>query len=79
MLNKAIKFKSHSTSKGLWRCADVQVEVVKILIENEANVNLATADNWTPVHDAARGGHVAVLRALMAANADMQVRHQLHD
>ncbi len=47
--------------------------MVRLLIENEANVNLATADNWTPAHDAARAGHVAVLRTLLAANADMQV------
>ena len=51
----------------------VQNEVVQLLIENEANVNLATADNWTPVHDAARAGHVPVLRTLLAANADMLV------
>jgi ankyrin repeat protein len=54
----------------------LQNEVVKILLENDANVNLATADNWTPVHDAARGGHVPVLRTLMAANADMQVNFE---
>ncbi len=53
----------------------VQNDVVQLLIENEANVNLATADNWTPVHDAARAGHVSVLRTLLAANADMQVTY----
>ena len=54
-------------------CFPNQNDVVKLLLENEADVNIATPDNWTPVHDAARNGHVTVLRTLASANADMQV------
>jgi ankyrin repeat protein len=52
-----------------------QAEVVKALIEADADVNLATPEeNWAPVHDAGRSGEVNVLRLLKDAGAEMMVQ-----
>jgi ankyrin repeat protein len=52
-----------------------QAEVVKALIEADADVNLATPEeNWAPVHDAGRSGEVKVLRLLKDAGAEMMVQ-----
>ena len=43
-----------------------EADIVRRLVEREADVNKT---GWTPLHYAATGGHVAVIRILLEANA----------
>ena len=44
--------------------------MVKLLLENNANPNLATTAGHTPLHIAAREGHVETALALLEKDAE---------
>ena len=45
--------------------ANGHVEVVKLLLDKEANVNAADEGGWTPLHGASQNGHVWVVKLLL--------------
>ena len=45
-------------------------EVVRLLLGKGADVNMADADGWTPIHWAAHRGHIEVVRILLDRGAD---------
>ena len=47
------------------------VEVVKLLLEKEADINAADETGWTPLHGASANGHVEVVKLLLEKEADM--------
>ena len=49
---------------------DDSVEVVRLLIENKANVNSVDEDSWTPLHAAASMGYFEVAKFLLENGAD---------
>jgi ankyrin repeat protein len=49
-------------------------EVVSYLIAQGADVNLASEDNWTPLMRAANNNHVEVVKALVQADAALDVQ-----
>lgn len=50
-------------------------EVVRLLLEKGANPNQTTSSGETPLMRAARQGQVEIVRALLAAGADVNVKH----
>ena len=44
-----------------------------MLLERGSDVNARTWDNWTALHEAVLGGHVAVVEKLLEWGADMTV------
>ncbi|MBY0460434.1 MAG: ankyrin repeat domain-containing protein, partial [Gemmataceae bacterium] len=42
---------------------------VKVLLHHKADVNADSGGGWTPLHHAARGGHLEVVKLLIAAGA----------
>mmetsp|Transcript_13606 Transcript_13606/g.31568 ORF Transcript_13606/g.31568 Transcript_13606/m.31568 type:complete len:270 (+) Transcript_13606:241-1050(+) len=57
-----------------WAASRGRDDVVKLLVERNANVHLVTADNWSAMHDAARKGSEPVCRMLRDASADVKIR-----
>ena len=52
------------------------VDIVKMLIENDAKVNATDFNDCTALHHAARGGHVDVVKVLIQNGADVNaVQH----
>ncbi|KAJ8305758.1 hypothetical protein KUTeg_016303 [Tegillarca granosa] len=47
-----------------WACAKGYVEVIRLLMENDAKGTARTTTGWTPAHCAAETGKLTVLRAL---------------
>jgi len=56
------------------RDASKALELTKILLANNANVNVAQEGGWTPLHQAAAHGQVEVLKALLQRGADTNAR-----
>ena len=54
--------------------ANGHVEVVQLLLDNDAEVNIKTEGSATPLHYASRGGHVDVMRVLLEAGANVAER-----
>jgi ankyrin repeat protein len=50
---------------------------VQLLIEKGADVNAASKDEWTALLLAASGGHVDVVKMLLAHQADLKARNRL--
>jgi len=57
-----------------WAASRGRDDVVKLLVERNANVHLVTSDNWSAMHDAARKGSEPVCRMLRDATADVKIR-----
>src|SRR3989338_4389561 len=49
-------------------------QVVKFLLEHNADVDARESDQWTPLHLAAQNGHLDVAQLLLAHNADVDAR-----
>lgn len=55
-------------------CYNNRLDVVKYLIENNANVCAPTVDGWHPIHCASQWGHVQVVKVLLSSGADINAR-----
>ena len=53
------------------------MNIVKLLVENGANVNIQEANGFTPVIEACRFGHVEIALYLMRHGADIRVKDRL--
>lgn len=53
-------------------------DVVRFLLDNDANVNARDNKGRTPLHDAASGGFLHVVELLLANNADINARTELN-
>ncbi|OCK88748.1 ankyrin, partial [Cenococcum geophilum 1.58] len=47
------------------------LEVVKLLLENGADVAVASNDGWTPLNSASSSGHLEVVKLLLKNGADV--------
>ena len=68
-----VNFKgSDQTTPLLHKAAENgHLEVVKLLLANNADVNVEDEDTSTPLHAAAQHGHLEVVKLLLAKNADV--------
>ena len=58
-----------------WATVNGQTEVVKLLLDNNADVNASCSDDGvTPLHIAGCNGHTEVLKLLLENNADVNAR-----
>lgn len=55
-------------------CYQNQIQMVKWLIMNGANVLALTNDQWQPIHSAAQWGRTKILRILLAYGAKINVQ-----
>lgn len=55
-------------------CVGEAVDVIKLLLENKADVSLSGMDQATPLHTAVRTGSVGCAKLLVAAGADHQAK-----
>ena len=51
-------------------------DVVKVLIENGADVNAVQKDKWSALHFVARNGYVDVVKVLIENGADVNAVHE---
>jgi len=52
--------------------------MVKILLENSAQIDAKTRDGLTPLHCAARSGHEQVISTLLENSAPISARTKVH-
>lgn len=65
-------------TSALWVASQQgHIEVVKLLVKHNVDVNLCTPDGRSPLYVAAYRGHSEVCRVLLAAGADAYAEH--HD
>ena len=57
-----------------WASENGHLEVAKLLLANNANVDAADKDGRTPLHFACQNGHLEVAKLLLANNADPTIR-----
>ena len=50
-----------------------QIEIVKILLENHANINDSTSTGRTPLHLACQEGHIEVVKTFLENGADLHL------
>jgi ankyrin repeat protein len=55
----------------LWASKNGHVEVVKLLLKKEADVNAPDLSGGTPLHQASKNGHVEVIKLLLKKEADV--------
>ena len=59
-----------------WAARKGHAEVVKVLLDNKADVNASDTDGVTPLYIAARNGHIDVVKLLLDNKADVNAsRH----
>ena len=63
--------------KAVW--GDPKPDVVKLLLEKEADPNAINAFGYTPLHWAAKHGHIASAELLIKAGAKLDIANQNHD
>lgn len=51
------------------------VQLVKFLVDKEANVNVEDSQTWTPLHKACEQGHLEVVQTLLGKRADATARN----
>ena len=51
-----------------------RLEIVRALIENEAEVNATDKDGWTPLHLATAEGHLEDTKVLIENGADINTK-----
>ncbi|MCG8340138.1 MAG: ankyrin repeat domain-containing protein [Cytophagales bacterium] len=56
-----------------WAAGGGHGEVVQLLVENNANVDILAKDASTPLHWAAGGGHIEVVQLLVENNANVDI------
>ena len=59
-------FNSHGESALMLLCLKGELELVKMLIKREADIN---HPGWTPLHYAATGGHTSIIQLLLDESA----------
>ncbi|XP_076114306.1 ankyrin repeat domain-containing protein 49-like isoform X2 [Mytilus galloprovincialis] len=52
-------------------CYNGHVDMVKLLIRNNGDINAKTSDGWQPIHSAARWNQSEVIKVLLEHNADI--------
>ena len=72
MLDDEIQTGQHFT----WAAWHGHVDVVKVLIQNGADVNAVAVNKWTALHFAAENGHVDVAKVLIQNGADVNAVHK---
>ena len=53
---------------------DGHLDVVKFLVEQQAEVNAKKDDGWTPLHSAAQNGHLDVVKFLVEQRAEVNAK-----
>lgn len=56
-----------------------QLEVLKFLVINHANVNALDCDGWTPLHNAASAGSLEAVRLLLQHGANVEAKTDVGD
>ena len=65
----------HRDATALWAASvGSNPEVIKVLLENGANVNTKNTDGVTSLYVAAQNGHLENVRLLLASKADVNVK-----
>jgi ankyrin repeat protein len=57
----------------MWSCYDGNEPIAQLLLRAGADTNAASAAGQTPLIRAAGQGHLAIVRALLAAGADKSI------
>jgi ankyrin repeat protein len=79
--NHAMEFVDHPLIEAL-QCASGAGDgavVRRILNKRPDLVNCRSFDGWTPLHEAARGGHLAIARFLISKGADLSATNDRGD
>jgi formylglycine-generating enzyme required for sulfatase activity len=72
LLDAGAKIEGATSLSPLRLAADKgQSEVVRLLLRRGAKVDVADSDGWTALMWASRGGHLAIVEALLASGADI--------
>uniref|UniRef100_A0A452IWF9 Protein phosphatase 1 regulatory subunit n=1 Tax=Gopherus agassizii TaxID=38772 RepID=A0A452IWF9_9SAUR len=58
-----------STNKGEYACIDDNVDMVKFLVENGANINQPDNEGWIPLHAASSCGYLDIAEYLISQGA----------
>ena len=72
-------FQSHGSTPLLLACKNNKLSTAKILLDHNARVNATTRLKATPLIAAASHGHAAVVRLLLTAGADREMRVSKHN
>jgi len=59
----------------MWSAENGHAEIVKILIDNGADLNSCDFYGWTPLMKAVYGGHVETVQALVEKNAKVNIKN----
>lgn len=73
LLNVKHRFDEKTLLHYAMEYADDPVEMIKLLLEHKADVNVIDKDNGTPLHLAIKLGHIEIVKLLLANKADVNV------
>ena len=59
----------------MWSAENGNAEIVKVLIDNGADLNSCDFYGWTPLMKAVYGGHVAAVQALVKNKAKVNIKN----